>query len=856
MGENMKNKTTYFLIISLVWVITICSGIFAWQTIKINKKSTEAMNTIGEMYMSGMSEQITMYFETVMEMKLSQVAALADDLSSGHEEESSAIRMLLAEHAKNSAFDNVAFYMEDGTFNMVYGRQIMMEDTSAFVQSMKNGEMKIASGNDIEGNSMLLIGVPLSYQAAEREKSIALVAGFSIDYMEDLLAAGLDESTIFYVVNRENGNIIIQRDGEKDKNYFEKIQKHYTEKGMKESGRELENYLENLKAAMSKEEDYTSELSLKHGRCRLYCKSLPYSEWYLILSMPYSMLDKMIADVGREWTHTALDNTVIIIIMFSGVFAVYFYIIHEQIKSANEARHAAERASKAKSEFLSNMSHDIRTPMNGIIGMTEIANAHINNPRKVKECLEKISLSGRHLLGLISDVLDMSKIESGRMILNREQISLPEVMQHVISIIQPQAKSKNQRLDLHIHDILTEQVWGDSVRLNQLLLNLMGNAVKFTPSGGKIQLELHQEESPKGSGYVRIHLYVIDNGIGMSEEFKGKIFDAFIREDNARVQKTEGAGLGMSIAKYIVDAMDGTILVDSTQGKGSKFHIILDMETASVSEGKAVLPAWRTLVIDDDEVFCDCTISTLKTLGIEAQKVLHGKEALHMIEERHQMGLDYEVILLDRKLPEINGIEIARRIRERYGKRPYLLMISDYDNDNMGQDAKQAGIDAFIVEPLFKSTLYYNLRRLMNESETLAEKQEEETVPFRGEHILIAEDNDLNWEIANTLLSGAGLRPDHAENGQICVDMFLQSPVGYYQAILMDLRMPVMTGYEAAAAIRTLERGDAENIPIIAMSADTFTDDIIKCLNCGMNAHTSKPIDVNKVIDLLKKHMD
>lgn len=852
----MKNKATHFLIISLILVITICTGIFAWQTVKVKKRSAKTMNTIGEMYMSGMSEQITMHFGTVMEMKLSQVVALAEDVSSNHEESGSAIRILLTDHAKHRKFDNMAFYMENGNVDMVYGNQIVMSDAPAFVQSIKNKEKKIALGKDTEGNPVILIGVPLPYQVTEQERSIALVAGFSIDYIVDLLASGLDESMIFYVICRESGDIIIQRDSEADTNYFDKVKGHYIESGQVESEKEVEKYIENLKAAMADREDYTTEMVLKHGRRRLYCKSLPYSEWYLILSMPYNMLDEMIEDFGNEWTRTALFNAVIIIILFSGVFVACFYMIHQQIRSANEARCATEHAYRAKSEFLSNMSHDIRTPMNGIVGMTEIANANINDTEKVRDCLKKISLSSKHLLGLISDVLDMSKIDSGRMILNMEQISLPEVMQNVVNIIQPQTKSKNQRFDLHIHDILAEQVWGDSVRLNQILTNLLRNAVKFTPEGGTIQLELHQEASPKGDNYTRVHLHVIDNGIGISEEFKGKIFEAFMREDNARVQKTEGAGLGMSITKYIVDAMDGTILVNSTQGKGSEFHIILDMEMASVYEEEVSLPKWRTLVIDDDEVFCDCTVSTLKSLGIEAQKVLHGKEALKLIEEHHMQGMDYEVILLDWKLPEINGIEITRRIREKYGNLPYILMISAYDSGNVEEDAKQAGIDAFIVKPLFKSTLYYNLRKLMKEEENLTEKKEEEnTDPFRGEHILIAEDNDLNWEIANTLLSGAGLQPDHAENGQICVDMFLQSPVGYYQAILMDLRMPVMTGYEAAMAIRALEREDAETIPIIAMSADTFADDVIKCLNCGMNAHTSKPIDVNKVIELLRKHM-
>lgn len=847
----MKNKPTRFLVISLVLVLTVCTGVFVSQAVHMNRESEAIMFGIGEMYMSGTSEQATQHFGTIIEAKLDQVRALGEDihLSSGEE-----ARTLLSQHARNRGFDNIGFYLSDGTIDMVYGSRIVMPDFPAYVRSVENGERKIGLGSDAEGNRIILFGVPISYQAGEGRQAIALVAGFSLDHAADIFLSGLEESMIYYVVRRD-GEIVLQRDGDDDHNYFDKVKRHY-EEANQHNEKDINEYLQELAAAMDMGVDYTAELVLKHGHRRIYCKSLPYSEWYLILSMPYNMLDEMTAQFGDEWIRTAAMDGIVIIMLFMGVFAVYFNMMRKQMHTLEEVKGAAENASRAKSEFLSNMSHDIRTPMNGIIGMTEIASANLNNTKKVEECLRKISNSGRHLLGLINDVLDMSKIETGKLVLNMEQIALPEVMQDVVSIILPQAKERNQRFDLHIRDVIAEDVWGDSVRLSQVLLNMLTNAVKFTQEGGNIQLELFEDVSKTNAEtHVEVHLMVIDNGIGMTEEFQKKIYQPFLREDNARVQKAAGAGLGMSITKYIVDAMGGMILVESAPGKGSSFHVILDMEKAPSVEEWKTLPQWRTLVIDDDEVFCDCTVMTLKTIGIEAQWVLDGQAALELMERAHAEGNDYEVIIIDWRLPGMNGLEVAREIRSRYGDAPHVLMISATDNSELEEKAKDAGIDTFIIKPLFRSTLYYNLHKLVPENVAEQGNADMRVLPFAGERILIAEDNDLNWEIASELLSDAGLVPERAENGKICVDLFAASEEGYYCAVLMDIRMPVMTGYEAAAAIRALGRGDAAKIPIIAMSADAFADDVQKCIDCGMNAHTPKPVDADRVVLLLKMHL-
>ena len=339
----------------------------------------------------------------------------------------------------------------------------------------------------------------------------------------------------------------------------------------------------------------------------------------------------------------------------------------------------------------------------------------------------------------------------------------------------------------------------------------------------------------------------------MSEEFQKKIFESFVREDSKRVHKTEGSGLGMAITKYIVDAMQGTIEVESEKDKGSRFHIILDLEWAKEQEQDMRLPAWDALVVDDDELLCRSAADTLEEIGLHAEWTLDGATAITMAQQRHAEGRDYHVVLLDRKMPGMDGIETARRLREEIGEDIPILLISAYDWGDIEEEALPAGVSGFISKPLFKSTLYYGLSRFHKKEHTAAvEATQVKTPDFTGKRLLVAEDNEMNWEIASTLLAACGFKMDWAQNGEICVEKFKASKTGDYDAVLMDLRMPVMDGYEATEAIRSSDRSDAD-IPIIAMTADAFAEDIQKCLACGMNAHTAKPLDMQELLKLLKK---
>ena len=681
------------------------------------------------------------------------------------------------------------------------------------------------------------------------EESIAAVMGVPAQYINDELALEREDIEMYAHIIREDGTFVIR---DKDIEYAD--YQGYVRALYADDTEAVDLYIEDLLKTLKEGRDYFAILEFGGGRLQVITVALPNSEWNLVIVLPFGVLNESVQSLNEERTIATLLACGAILLMLLLIFFQYYRISIRQINELNEARKTAEEATKAKSEFLSNMSHDIRTPMNAIVGMTAIATTHIDDRDQVQNCLKKIALSGKHLLGLINDVLDMAKIESGKMTLTVDMVSLREVIEAVVGIVQPQVKGKNQSFEVHIDHILCEDVYCDSVRLNQVLLNLLSNSVKYTQEGGCIRLTLYEEESPQGEDYVRTHILVKDNGIGMSPEFMAKIFDSYSRADSKRVHKTEGAGLGMAITKYIIDVMGGMIEVESELGRGSQFHVTLDLERATVKEVDMVLPAWKMLVVDDDETLCRMAVDALESIGIQADWTLSGEKALRLVHEHHAKRDDYQIILLDWKLPGMDGIQLAREIRRSLGDSVPIILISAYDWSDFEAEARTAGINGFIAKPLFKSTLFYGLKKYMG-VDTDGEAERNNHPDLSGHRVLVAEDNSLNWEVLHELLSDVGLELEWAENGKLCLDKFEQSEAGYYEAILMDVRMPVMTGYEATESIRALEREDARTIPIIAMTADAFSEDIQHCLESGMNAHTAKPVNIDELLMLLKRFM-
>ncbi len=849
-----KNRTNRMLWFSLIGMCVLCVCVFSYLIFYIGRSSSETMNEVGAIYMRGLNERITQHFETTIGYQLSHLEKAIVAVPPNSETDLVKIEEKLEKEARNNGLEYLGFYSGEGTIEMLYGGSVRLGDPVPFMESMKNGERKAAIGDNGAGERILVLGIPAQYLMEDGSRSLALIAGVSIDYIKDLLA--LDDSNMLvssHIIRRDGTFVIRSGDAFRD-NYFDRVSQAL-------SGEKLstEQFIEELTSAMEAKEDYSAVLTMGEERHHLYCSSMPNTEWYLVTELPYGQLDQIVDSMSDRWMWSALGGCGILLTVLLMIFIGYLRDSSLRIKELEQAHRDAEHANRAKSEFLSSMSHDIRTPMNAIVGMTAIATANIDNTLQVQDCLKKISLSSRHLLGLVNDVLDMSKIESGKMTLSMELVSLREVMDSLVCIVQPQVKAKRQHFDVFIHDIEVENVYCDGVHLNQVLLNLLSNAVKFTPEEGEIHVAMYQELLPQRDTHVRIHLEVRDTGIGMTPEFRNHIFESFSREDSTRVHKTEGSGLGMAITKHIVDTMDGKIQVESEKGKGTTFYVTLDLEKAPAEELDMILPSWKMLVVDDDKQLCDSAVNALRTIGVTADYTLDGETAVRMVEEHFNRGDEYQIILLDWKLPGMDGIETAKMIRRQLGENIPILLISAYDWSDIEDRAKEAGISGFISKPLFKSTLYHGLRQYMGDGKTEIKQEpkvetQEEEQEFAGVKILLAEDNDLNWEIAEALLSDLGMELDWAENGQICVDMFEKSEEGYYDAVLMDIRMPVMTGYEAARAIRALNRSDAD-IPIIAMTADAFSEDIQHCLECGMNAHIAKPIDIKVVVSQLKKYM-
>lgn len=526
----------------------------------------------------------------------------------------------------------------------------------------------------------------------------------------------------------------------------------------------------------------------------------------------------------------------------------------EQRGHLKDALMQANRASKAKSVFLSNMSHDIRTPMNAIVGFTTLAINHIDSRDQVEEYLKKIMSSGNHLLSLINDVLDMSRIESGKMHLEEKPCSLPEILHGLQNIIQGDVNAKQLEFYVDTIDVFDEEIYCDKLRLNQVLLNLLSNAVKYTMTGGTISFRITEKAgAPEGFAYYEFHIR--DTGIGMSEEFVAHIFEPFERERNSTISGIQGTGLGMAITKNIVDMMNGVIEVKSTLNVGTECKVSF-MFRLNTEERKPVelleFKNCHALVVDDDFNTCDSVSYMLQQIGMRAEWTLSGKEAVLRTRQALTRKDDYDVYIVDWLLPDVNGIEVVRRIRRETGGNVPVIVLTAYDWSDIEDEAREAGVSAFCSKPLFLSELRSCLNSLVNNYDS-GKEYKRRAKRDHTERILLAEDNVLNQEIAVELLSEEGFQVEVADNGQMAVEMLEKSDPGYYQLVLMDVQMPVLDGYGAARKIRSFGNKELASIPIFAMTANAFEEDKQEALHNGMNGHIAKPIDVKKLISTLDR---
>ena len=653
----------------------------------------------------------------------------------------------------------------------------------------------------------------------------------------------------------QDGNFIIKlnRTGsvaERD-NFLEKLQtaKFYGDL----------TYDEVMKTVQDEPDGISFEAKYDGTRYVVHIAALENTDWYYAALVPTSVFSAV--------TNRILGLVFILILCI--IAAVIFLAFtwsrsqHNRLKVAEEHRaqlsqalDMAQQANRAKTVFLNNMSHDIRTPMNAIIGFTALATKSIDNKETVLDYLAKIAQSSDHLLSLINDILDMSRIESGKVTIDEKEEELSDILHSIRNIFLADIKAKNLDLFIDTMNIKNEHIICDKLRLNQVLLNILSNAVKYTPNGGMISLKIRQEE-PMADGRCYYEFRIRDNGIGMSEEFRKTIFEPFTREKTSTISGIQGTGLGMAITKNIVDMMGGTITCSSKQGEGSEFVVRLPLhiqenyveESIDCSFANGV----RALVVDDDMEACTSVAGMLRDIGMRSEWCVSGKEAVVRSEEAFAIHDRYEAYIIDWMMPDMNGIETARRIRKVVGPEAPIIILSAYDYSNIETEALEAGVTAFISKPIFESDLKRTLARVYGAGQ--AAEQEAAGPSFAGKRILLVEDNELNQEIATAILEDEGIEVETAGNGQEACDTLLEKGAGYYDLVLMDIQMPIMDGYEASEKIRSFEDEELSKVPIFAMTANAFEEDKKKAFAAGMNGHIAKPINISVLMEELKKNL-
>lgn len=896
-GGMLGRRSVRGLVTELLVMLVLCMGVFSAVTLYALSRSDETIDGVSGAFMEQMSAQLRLNFSSELGLYRSELESARLAVAAANIESGSDARTVFAEQAASYSFSYAALYSTSGAADVLMGPAVELDDQGAFTAKVLAGEDAVTSGTAEGGTELLVFAVPVERRMLWGETSAMLAVGVPLADVVDALSLDVSTTQVYTHIVRADGSFVLNSGSTDATSYLQLLRDNEGLEGVR-----YDITADELARTFDEGGSAFYVANINGERYASYLAPLDGTDWFIVSVLPYSVLHDPIDSLVWGLVAAALVGCVVIAGSLAFVFVRYLRLARSQMleldaarrtaddarRTADAAREQADAANRAKSEFLSNMSHDIRTPMNAIVGMTAIARAHADNPAAVSDSLKKIELSAKHLLGLINDVLDMSKIESGRLALNVAPVSLPDIVENIVGIMQPQVHAKRQDFDVVVRGIRCEAVLADATRLNQVLLNLLSNAHKFTPVGGRISLTVEQLDAGAGTaapvgdadaagtagapadgaaggaaagataagaapapGRVRTRFTVRDTGIGMSPAFKEKIFDSFEREDTARVRKIEGTGLGMAITKRIVDEMGGDIAVESEQGVGTTFTVTVDLERAGAQEPMA-LPAWRLLVVDDDRDLCESATETLEDLGAHAEWVQGGEEAVRLVEERSRGAEGFRAVLIDWQMTGMDGIACARAIRARVGSSTPILLISAYDWTEIESEARAAGIDGFVAKPLFRSTLYRALSAVADGPSASSEASAPEA-DLAGRHVLLAEDNELNWEVARELLGALGLELTWAENGREAVDAFASSEPGTFDAVLMDIRMPEMDGYQATRAIRALPRPDAATVPVIAMTADAFSEDIERARDAGMDAHVAKPIDLRELVRTLAR---
>ena len=708
-----------------------------------------------------------------------------------------------------------------------------------------------------ETKNVLLLGIRIEPFTVEDKNFVYAACYYDTNSLRDDLRIKSFNNTGYSSVIDFDGNYIVSEKQDTDiyerDNFFNIIEKADIHGDLT---------IDQIREKMKNNESFNIEYYFENEeRLMTFTPMNGNIDWYFVMVVPRAVLEVQ----SNSFFQIILILTLGILFTMTILLLVVLRnksqkkLINVEMKHRDELQEAlmlAEQANIAKTTFLNNMSHDIRTPMNAIIGFTNLAITHIDSPERIKDYLEKINQSSNHLLSLINDVLDMSRIESGKVSIEEKEENMADILHGIRNIIQADIHAKQLEFFINTVNVVDEDIYCDKLRLNQVLLNLLSNALKFTPPGGTISLIITEKNVNK-KGVATYEFRVKDTGIGIGKDFLNAIFEPFARERNSTVSGIQGTGLGMAITKNIVDMMNGKIEVQSEVGKGTEFIVTLNLrlqkESKKIVEVES-LKGIRALVVDDDLDACKSVSHMLRQMGMKSEWTMYGKEAVARTEEAMQIGDKYEIYIIDWLMPDMNGIETTRRIRNLVGKDAPIIILSAYDWSEIEKEAKEAGVTDFVGKPLFLSDLERSLKRAYGKT------KDEEIVTdlvmqddFKGKRILLVEDNMMNREISTEYLQDFGFLVENAENGKEACEMLKNSNPGFFDLVLMDIQMPIMNGYEATREIRKFENKELANIPILAMTANAFDEDKKAAKEAGMNGHLSKPIDIPELIKMLKE---